>query len=160
VDGSAPEVLVTENETNTERLFGTPNRSPWVKDAFHERVVAGRQDATAPGGEGTKVAPHYRLDVPAGGEVVVRLRLTRADVTLRGAFGASFERTFSQRIREADAFYAERIPQPPESEAFRVARQAYAGLLWSKQFYYYDVAEWLEGDPAQPAPPAGRRHGR
>src|SRR5262249_30618210 len=91
---------------------------------------------------------------------VVRLRLTRADRAPRAAFGAEFERTFAERRREADAFYAERIPHRPESEAFRVARQAYAGLLWSKQFYYYDVADWLEGDPAQPPPPESRARGR
>jgi hypothetical protein len=160
LDGTAPPVLVTENETNTERLFHSPNAQPHVKDAFHEHVIHGRAGATSASGEGTKVAPHYRLEVPAGGEVTVRLRLTLADTGAREAFGAAFDRVFADRIREADAFYAARISHPVDSEEFRVARQAYAGLLWSKQFYYYDVKEWLEGDPSQPSPPLARQRGR
>src|SRR5262245_37945210 len=155
-EGAAPPVLVTENETNLERLFGVPNLQPYVKDAFHERVVRGREEATSASGQGSKAAPHYRLAIPAGREVVVRLRLSAADTAPRQAFGAGFARVFAERIREADRFYAARIPHAPDTEEFRVARQAYAGLLWCKQFYYYDVAEWLEGDPAQPPPPAGR----
>ena len=160
LDGAVPPVYLTENETNLERLFGAPNPQPHVKDAFHERVVRGREDATSPSGEGSKAAPHYRLEIPAGRERVVRLRLSAAETAPARAFGAGFEAAFAERIREADRFYAARIPHPPDTEQFRVARQAYAGLLWCKQFYYYDVAEWLEGDPAQPPPPAARAHGR
>jgi Mannosylglycerate hydrolase MGH1-like glycoside hydrolase domain len=155
-----PTVLVTENETNAERLFGAPNAGPCVKDAFHEAVVHGRTSAVSTSGEGSKAAPHYRLQIPAGGEAVLRLRLSPADSELRRPFGPEFERTFAARIREADAFYSARIPHPLGSEEHRVARQAYAGILWSKQFFYYDVAEWLDGDPAQPQPPAERRRGR
>ena len=160
VEGVTPPVLVTENETNGERLFGTPNASAHVKDAFHEHVVHGRTSATSPNGEGTKAAPHYRLEIPAGGEVVLRLRLTETNTGVRQPFGAEFESVFAARIREADAFYAARIPHPLASQEHLVARQAYAGILWSKQFYYYDVSEWLEGDPAQPPPPEERKHGR
>jgi len=160
LDGAVPPVYLTENETNLERLFGAPNPQPHVKDAFHERVVRGREDATSPSGEGSKAAPHYRLEIPAGRERVVRLRLSAAETAPARAFGAGFEAAFAERIREADRFYAARIPHPPDTEQFRVARQDYAGLLWCKQFYYYDVAEWLEGDPAQPPPPAARAHGR
>jgi len=158
--GVTPPILFTENETNAERLFGSPNHSPFVKDAFHERVVRGRADATSPHGEGTKAAPWYRLEIPAGGEVTLRLRLTAAEAAPRAPFGAEFDTVFAARSREADRFYARHIPHAPSSEEHRVARQAYAGILWSKQFYYYDVAEWLDGDPAQPAPPESRKHGR
>jgi hypothetical protein len=160
VDDHAPPVLLTENETNVERLFGAPNPHPHVKDAFHSRVIHGREEATSASGEGSKAAPHYRLEIPARSGTVVRLRLSIANGAPRPAFDAGFERVFAERIREADAFYAARIPHVPGSEEFRVARQAYAGLLWCKQFYYYDVNEWLEGDPAQPVPAAARRHGR
>ena len=160
VAGAAPPVFVTENETNVERLYGVANPQPHVKDAFHERLIHGRENAISASGEGTKAAPHYRLEIPAGGEAVVRLRLALADTLPRQALGPAFERTFAERIREADAFYAARIGQAAGSEEFRVARQAYAGLLWSKKFFYYDVAQWLEGDPAQPPPPAARARGR
>jgi len=158
--GRTPPILATENETNTERLYGTPNASPFVKDAFHERVVHGRENATNPSGEGTKVAPHFRLELGPGESRVLRLRLASSRSAPRAPFGRAFERTFADRIREADAFYAAHIPAPPASEEARVARQAYAGLIWSKQLFYYDVPEWLEGDPAQPAPPPERRRGR
>ncbi|MFI5316964.1 MAG: glucosidase [Myxococcota bacterium] len=158
--GVIPPVLATENETNSERLFGAPNSSPCVKDAFHQHVVHGRTSATAVNGEGSKAAPHYRLEIPAGGQVVLRLRLSQADTEMRQPFGPEFERVFAARIREADEFYAARIPHPLGSDEHRVARQAYAGILWSKQFYYYDVEEWLEGDPTQPPPPRERTRGR
>jgi len=154
------EWLFTENETNRQRLWNVPNAVPHVKDAFHERVVGGRLDAVSPDARGTKAALWQRLDVPAGGEVVLRLRLVAEDERPRAAFGAGFDATFAARRAEADAFYAERIASAPDSEAQRVARAAYASLLWTKQVFLYDVAEWLEGDPAGPPPPASRRHGR
>jgi hypothetical protein len=160
VGGVTPEVLLTENETNYERLYGSPNPSSHTKDAFHERVVQGRTSATSPNGEGSKAAPHYRLELAPGAQMVVRLRLSEANTDRSQYFGSAFDRVFADRMREADAFYAERISHALGSESHRVARQAYAGLLWSKQFYYYDVAEWLDGDPAQPAPPAEREQGR
>src|SRR5262249_16455671 len=154
----AVRVLFTENETNAEKLFGAKNSSPWVKDAFHELVVNGRQDAVNPAGEGTKSAVYYRLQLPAGGEGVLRLRL-RADPHGQ-AFGSEFERIFAQRIAEADLFHAGRTTDGLSVDESRIVRQARAGLLWSKQFYHYDIRAWLEGDPAQPPAPTERKKGR
>jgi hypothetical protein len=158
--GEVPRLLFTENETNVERLYGARNLSAHVKDAFHEHVVDGRADAVNPAGAGTKAAAYYRLTVPAGGDVSVVLRLTEEGEARAEAFGDDFERTFRLRAAEADTFYATRIPATLSDEERRVSRQAYAGLLWSKQFYHYAVGEWLEGDPAQPAPPRSRHDGR
>ena len=154
------EWLFTENETNTERLYGAPNRTPYVKDAFHEYVVRGRREAVNPERSGTKAAAHFRLEVPAGGSVTVKLRLFHEDETPLRLFGAGFDKTFNTRAAEADEFYGAVIPQSLDAEARRVARQAYAGLLWTKQFYHYIIADWLEGDPNYPAPPASRLEGR
>ena len=170
--GGLPEFLFTNNETNTERLYGVPNTAPFVKDAFHEYVVSGRRGAINPERRGTKAAALYRLTIPAGGEVVLRLRLFReAAGPGAGAMGAgpgavgtvqpaAFDAIVAQRRHEADAFYAARIPTHLPDEEKRVARQAYAGLLWSKQFFHYIVRDWLEGDPAQPPPPVSRLQGR
>ena len=157
---SAPEWLFTDNETNTQKLFGAPNSHPFVKDAFHEFVVHGRVEAVNPAGVGTKAAAHYRFKIQAGQSSTLRLRLFASDETPKDYFGPGFDDVFADRIREADAFYAGRIPGHLPDEERRVARQAYAGLLWSKQFYHYGVRDWLEGDPTQPAPPAGRWQGR
>jgi len=159
-DGPTPEWLFTENETNTERLYGTPNASPYVKDAFHEYVVNGRAYAVNPKGEGTKAAAHYRLEIPAGGKVTLRLRLFSEDEAPKQPFGHEYPWTFEQRLREADAFYASRAPEGLLEDERNVVRQGYAGLLWSKQFFHYVVKDWLDGDPSQPAPPDGRRDGR
>ena len=155
-----PAVLFTGNETNSARLFGGENSTPYVKDAFHEHVVQGRTGVVDPAEIGTKAAVHYVLDLPAGGTARLRLRLFADGSAPRSRFGAEFARTFAARRAEADAFYARRAPAGATPEELRVIRQAAAGLLWSKQFYYYSVKEWLEGDPAQPAPPARRREGR
>jgi hypothetical protein len=155
-----PELLFTENETNAARLFGSANTVLYVKDAFHEYVVAGRRDAVNPERTGTKSAALYRLEVPAEGEVVVRLRLSGDSETPREPFGFEFDRAFEARKAEADAFYASRLPVGLTEEERRVARQAYAGLLWSKQFFHFSVKDWLEGDPSQPPPPEARKHGR
>ncbi len=158
--GSAPPAfLFTDNETNVERLFGGANAVPHVKDGFHEHLVAARAGAvnTHPHATGTKAAAHYRLEVPAGGSVVLRLRLSAEDEVPRQPFDEWFDRTFAQRIAEADEFYAARHPPSATPQERAVARQAYAGLLWSKQFYHYVVREWLEGDPSQPPPPPQRR---
>ncbi len=155
-----PDFLFTENETNRARLFQAANPSPYVKDAFHECLIQGRTEAVNPSGAGTKAAAFYRLDVPAGGQRVVRLRLSSEREAPKSPFGMTFDRLFEERIREADAFYTDGLP-PTLSEGERtLARQACAGLLWTKQFYHYAVKEWLDGDPAQPTPPARRRHGR
>ena len=156
LDGAPPPLLFTNNETNLERLFGAPNATPFVKDAFHEAVVHGRTAATNPDGVGTKAAAHYRCTLAPGERLVVTLRLVPEDVVPRQPFGAAFEACFASRIREADAYHAAIVPQGLGDEERRVARQAYAGLLWTKQFYHYAVKEWREGDPAQPPPPPGR----
>ncbi|MEP7000790.1 MAG: glucosidase [bacterium] len=153
--GERPTLLFTENETNAERVFGSSNASPYVKDAFHDYVIAGRSEVVNPAEVGTKAAAYYRLDVPAGDERTVELRLAADGGAALGA-----DDVFAARLREADEFYASRIVEPLSDDERRVARQAYAGLLWSKQFYHYSVKEWLEGDPAQPAPPPARRNGR
>ncbi len=160
IDGRPPELVFTENETNTERLYGSPNATPYVKDAFHDYVVAGRTDRVNPTRRGTKAAAVYRLTVPAGGEVQLRLRLTSTREVARdqSAF-ADFDAVFASRRAEADAFYQAKTGPLSTDERLAV-QQAYAGLLWSKQFYHYDVRTWLEGDPAHPAPPASRRAGR
>ncbi|MDQ3907225.1 MAG: glucosidase, partial [Acidobacteriota bacterium] len=156
----AREWLFTENETNAARLFGAANLSPFVKDAFHEYVVHGRADAVNPAREGTKAAAHYSLEVPAGGEVSIRLRLFNEEDAPAEIFGEEFDQTFARRVEEAEEFYSSVIPQNLSAEERRVVRQAYAGLLWSKQLYNYDVRAWLEGDPAQPQPPQKRWDGR
>ncbi len=156
----APEFLFTENESNFARLYGTGNTSRYVKDAFHEYVIHGQADAVNPQEIGTKAAVHYRLQVPAGGEAVVRLRLCAEAEAPQKPIGRDFDQTFSERHREADEFYAARVPAGLGTEERAVARQGYAGLLWSKQFFHYSVKDWLEGDPSQPSPAAERRYGR
>jgi len=155
-----PEWLFTDNETNLERLWSAPGASPHVKDAFHEYVVAGRREAVNPARTGTKAAALYRLELAPGERVVVRLRLSAVDEAPPQPFGPEFDALFRTRRAEADAFYAERIPATLTPAERAVARQAYAGLLWSKQFYHYVVPHWLEGDPHHPAPPAERKSGR
>ncbi len=159
-DGVQPELLFTENETNAQRLFGAANASPWVKDAFHEHVVHGRRAALNPACEGTKAAAHYVVELPARGTARLRLRLTAEREAPTFAFGREFDELIAKRRAEADEFYAERLPAGLGEEERRAARQGYAGLLWSKQFFFYAVDQWLQGDPAQPAPPPERRQGR
>jgi hypothetical protein len=159
-DGDGYKWLFTENETNAERLYGARNTSPFVKDAFHEYVIRGRREAVNPQAQGTKAAAHYRLEIPAGGEVTLRLRLFKEEESPAEIFGAGFDETFAARVRETEEFYDSVIPASLSDDERRVVRQAYAGLLWSKQFYHYDVAAWLEGDPNQPAPPKERLEGR
>jgi hypothetical protein len=153
-------VLFTENETNTERLFDYPNATPYVKDAFHQAVAGGRPQAVNPRQAGTKAALHYVLELPPGGEATVCLRLSGAEEPIGEAFGEPFRALFDERRREADAFHAARLRPELSEDERRIARQAVAGLLWSKQYYGYVVKEWLEGDPGQPPPPAGRERGR
>ncbi len=159
-DGKPPRWLFTENETNTRRLFGAENWTPYVKDAFHEYLVQGRTEAVSPKPIGTKVAALYRLDIPAGGDVVVRLRLAAQGATAGPSLRDEFDGVFRDRMREADEFYAHRLPPGLSDDERRIVRQAYAGLLWGKQFYHYIVRDWLDGDPQQPPPPARRADGR
>jgi hypothetical protein len=130
-----------------------------VKDAFHELVVHGRADAVNPDRHGSKAAARYVLQIPAGGSASVRLRLTN-DLSLSDPFDGGFEEAFSQRIAEANQFYSGFASPEVSRDGWRVQRQAAAGMLWSKQFYHYDVARWLKGDPGEPPPPASRLRGR
>ena len=153
IDTQAP-FLFTENETNNERLFNCDNASPYVKDAFHEYVVQGRAEAVNPQCIGTKAAPHYRLDIPAGQSVTLRLRLAPESNPPQNLFG-DFDEVFAARIRETDEFYAATLLPTLTREQLVVVRQCYAGLLWSKQYYGYVVKNWLAGDPNMPPPPPG-----
>jgi len=155
-----PELLFTENDTNARRLYAAPDGS-FAKDGIGDYVCGGVSGAVNPEGRGTKAAAHYVLTVAPGGERVVRLRFTEEPPSsVDETFGEEFERTFETRRREADEFYASVIPEHLSEDAKGVMRQSFAGLLWSKQFYHYVVKQWLDGDPAQPAPPPERRHGR
>jgi Glycosyl hydrolase family 63 C-terminal domain len=156
-----PQLLFTENETNFTRLYGMGNPSPYVKDGINEYVVHGREDAVNPAEVGTKAAADYDLLLPPRKSRTVRLRLTnRQSTTSHLAFGPEFDQIFEQRKREADEFYAEIIPHDLTPDARNVMRQAFGGMLWSKQFYHYVVETWLEGDPAFPPPPPERKYGR
>src|SRR5579883_1331843 len=159
-DQTPQATLFTENETNFQRLFNVPNTSAYVKDAFHAYVIAGQTDAVNPEQVGTKAAFLYRLELPAGGSATLRLRLCPESTAPLQDFGESFEQVFEARRREADEFYAALLPEQISNDARLTIRQAYAGLLWSKQFYNYDVATWLKGDPTQPPPPPERLNGR
>jgi hypothetical protein len=156
VDGDVP-VLFTENETNTERLYGVPNRTPYVKDAFHEAVVGKRDGAVNPARSGTKAAAHFQAVVPPGERFTVRVRLS--DGPPQEPF-TSFDTIVAQRIAEADAFYRALQPTGLDDDQRLVQRQAFAGLLWSKQFYHFNIDLWLNGDPASPPPPPSRQVGR
>jgi hypothetical protein len=162
--GHDPQWLFTENESNAERLWGSANASPYVKDAFDEYVVHGRKDAVNAAPAGSKAAAYYRLDVPAHGEVVLRMRLHDDRHPAQNPFSSDadtgFDAIFTQRIAEADEFYRNRLPAESTDEERRVMRQIFAGLVWSKQFFYYVIDQWRNGDPAQPPPPDGHRHGR
>jgi hypothetical protein len=159
-DGRQPAVLFTENETNQQRLFGTPNASPFAKDAFHDYVVGGKTAAVNPQNVGTKAAAHYILNVQPGESQLVQLRLFPENESLTDPFGPGFEQAFAARIREADEFYAAVGATTLTETERQVVRQGYAGLLWNKQFYHYVVADWLDGDPAFPPPPEARKEGR
>jgi len=144
----AAALLFTENETNTERLFGTPNRTPYVKDGIDSYIVHGRGEAVNAENRGTKVSAHYPLTVGAGESRALRLRLS--DTTPAAPFGSGFDDVMEARRKEADEFYAAVIPPALNADAANVIRQALAGMLWSKQFYYYDVNKWLQERGADP----------
>jgi len=184
----SPEFLFTENETNNQRLFGVPNRTPYVKDGINNYVVNGARDTVNPEQTGTKASALYRFRVEEGSSATVRLRLTDREnlgrpitasdpsnernrkslgpaaatstAATEDCFGPAFDHVFAQRIAEADDFYAKRTPKALSKDAQAIQRQAFAGLLWSKQFYHYDVNGWLQGDPAGPPPPENHRRGR
>ncbi len=154
-----PEMLFTENETNTQRLYGLPSATPYVKDGINNFVVDGKREAVNPAQTGTKAAARYSLNIGAGETVTLKLRLTDRNPAEVG-FGGSFDKTFSKRIDEADEFYERHAPAGANLDIKRIQRQAFAGMLWSKQFYYYDVKRWLRGDPGLVPPPAARLEGR
>jgi len=145
------QLLFTENETNHEQLFGHPNESPYVKDGINNCVVQGRQDEVNPGKEGTKVAAHYRATVGACQTEVVRLRLSSRTLDREGeAFGKQFDEIFAERLREADEFYQSVTPSSVSADAANVMRQALAGMLWSKQFFFFDGDNWLDEHNSNP----------
>ncbi len=156
-DGVARSLLFTENETNCERIFGAPSPSPYVKDAFHRFVVHGEREAVNPDERGTKAAALYEVSGDSGETSTLQLRFTP---TPAPEFGTAFDDVFVRRMAEADEFYGTVIPDDLSADAKNVARQAFAGLLWSKQYYHYVVKQWLDGDPGQPPPPHDRRRGR
>ncbi len=158
--GQEPKLLFTENESNLQRLYGTPNYTPFVKDAFHRYLINGEKDAVNPARMGTKVAAHYEINLPPGGQSVLRLRLFSQSAAPAENFGAEFDRIFQQRIAEADEFYETKLSKNLPAEMRNIGRQCLGGLLWSKQFYHYIVREWMAGDPEQPPPPASRWNGR
>ena len=154
-------LLFTENETNNERFYGVPSPTPYVKDAFHAYVVNGKREAVNPAATGTKAAARYRRTVGAGETINFDLRLIsmRDKHPLETPF-SGFETALKQRKEEADEFYNVVLPAKLSADEKLVARQALAGLLWSKQYYHYIVTDWLDGDPCEPAPPPQRQEGR
>ena len=159
-DGTQSTWLFTENETNSKLLYGSPQYTPYVKDAFHYYVVHGQTEAVNPEPHGTKVAAHYRISIPASGQVRIPLRLASEAERPPRAFGDEFDHVLRVRQAEADQFYAETIPAALSPDERAVARQGYAGLVWNKQFFHYIVDDWLDGDPEQPRPPEARKSGR
>lgn len=154
-DGKSPEFFFTNNETNTERLYGVPSSHRYTKDAFHDMVIHGLKDAVNPGQFGTKAAGRYDLNIPAGDSVEIRLRLAARGAVQGLPFDDSFEDIFARRREESDEFYTAKIHSTLTAEEKLVARQAYAGLLWSKQFYNLVQLEWAAGDSTEPPPPPG-----
>jgi Mannosylglycerate hydrolase MGH1-like glycoside hydrolase domain len=161
-DGTQPVLLACDNETNVSRLFGADPITPYPKDGINDHVVAGLA-TVAPDGRGTKAAAWYQLTVAPGGSAELRLRLRRSELVLDAEpdpLGSHFEQVMRDREREADEFYAS-IDRPAATpEESRVMRQAFAGMIWCKQYYGYDVSRWLDGDPDGPPPPPERRSGR
>jgi hypothetical protein len=152
----APEPLACDNETNAELLFGSMGRSRYPKDGIGDHVVRGTASVN-PVGVGTKASLWYRLQVPAAGTREIRLRLSKGEVE---GLGSDWGETLSARQREADLFFETLLPPQVSRDERLVVRQGLAGLMWSKQFYHWDVEQWLDGDPAGPTPPAQRLSGR
>ncbi|UBF29333.1 glucosidase [Kovacikia minuta CCNUW1] len=162
---SQAELLFTENETNYERVFGTPNASPYVKDGINDYVVQGRKDAVNPNQIGTKVSAYSVLSIEPGATKTVRLRLSDTTPhaprpTPHSLFNPEFDALFQTRINEANEFYDRITPFSLSEDVRNVQRQAFAGMLWSKQYYNYVIYDWLKGDPAMPPPPPQRKLGR
>jgi hypothetical protein len=164
-DGTRPELLFCENETNLARLYGATPTTAYPKDGINDHVVSGAATVN-PDQQGTKCSFWYKLTVPAGGTAELRIRLRPQAkpapdaTTTADPLGDAFIQANRLRQVEADQFYADLTPSGAPADAAHVMRQAFAGLLWCKQFYYFDVSRWLNGDPAQPPPPPGRQLGR
>ncbi len=156
VEGT-PQVLFCDNETNNKRLYGVDNTHVYSKDGINDFIVNGNVHAVNNNARGTKAAANYDVLVKAGSSVTIRLRLEAEG--LKNAFD-DFDAIFNSRIQEADEFYADLQSEIKSDDEKMVQRQAFAGMLWSKQFYYFDIEQWLKGDPAQPAPPQQRYNGR
>lgn len=156
-EGTSPALLFTENETNFERLFAVPNTSPYVKDGINDYVVHGQTRCVNPNQVGTKTAAHFKATVQPGETFVVKVRFS--DQPCETPF-AGFNTVFDQRIAEADEFYAVVQRAGLSDDERRVQRQAFAGLIWSKQYYHFSVELWLKGDPSQPTPSKSRTQGR
>jgi Mannosylglycerate hydrolase MGH1-like glycoside hydrolase domain/Glycosyl hydrolase family 63 C-terminal domain len=155
-----PNLLFTENDTNNRRIFNYENSSPHVKDGINDFVVHGVKTAVNPNDYGTKVAAHYVSTIPAGETMTVRLRLSPAAPSNVQILNGTFDQQIAQRRSEADEFYRSVVPDGMVADRQNIMRQALAGLLWSKQFYHYDLNRWLKGDPAGPEPPRDRLNGR
>ncbi|HEY3781133.1 MAG TPA: hypothetical protein VGL56_08635 [Fimbriimonadaceae bacterium] len=151
-----PTTIFTENDTNVEKLYGVPNPNPYVKDAFHRYVVNGELDAVNPAQTGSKAAAIYDFELDPGESKTIHLSFAQDSEPLDPK---EYQALFVQRIKEADEFYEELTPGLSQ-ELKTIQRQAFAGLLWSKQYYHYDVNLWLNGDPLQPPPPESRKQGR
>ncbi|HSQ13635.1 MAG TPA: hypothetical protein VLM90_11465 [Candidatus Deferrimicrobium sp.] len=156
----APQMLFSENETNYRKLYSTENESPYVKDSINDCVIHDKKDAVNPAQSGTKAAARYVKMVAPGESFTAQLRLTDAAPGNGRSLDGDFAKAFAQRRAEADEFYRALIPEAVAPDRAAIMRQAAAGLLWSKQYYYYDVNRWLKGDPAQPEPPPERARGR
>ena len=150
-------LLFTENETNKEYLFGEENDSPYAKNGINDYIVNGTKSAVNPEMVGTKFSPHYQIELGAGETKTIKLRLSNSPEKSQ-PLNSEFEDIFQTRIREADEFYQRISPCKMSDEWQNIQRQAFAGLLWTKQYYYYVVEEWLKGDPTQPPVPENRKH--
>lgn len=154
---TANATLFTENETNTARLYNIPNGSPFVKDAFHNAII--HSDKAIEGKtSGTKFSPVYTLALAANGQSEIHLRLTKSKE--KAPFGKSFDAIFANAKKEADMFYENIQPKNADADTLNIQRQAFAGMLWSKQYYNIDIPLWLNGDKGQVPPPSGRKFGR
>jgi len=150
--------LFTNNETNTEKLFDVPNDTPYVKDLFHDAVTNQDFTLTDAISEGSKFAPMYHVKVKAGGVKEIRLRISKKEHTAN-SLKSSFDKTFKSRLKEADEFFGE-FKKGDDKDLINIQRQAFAGMMWSKQYFNIDMPTWLNGDPGQPAPPEERKNGR
>jgi hypothetical protein len=158
-DGRIPELLFCDNDTNAQRVFGGGYETPFPKDGINDHVISGAATVN-PAQRGTKLACWYRLTVPAGASAELRLRLARSSAATPPDLGSDFARTLADREREADEYHASLAPAGISSDEARLLRQAFAGMIWSQQFYHFEVSRWLDGDPVQPPPPESRKAGR